>query len=95
MFLETGYIGLILYFGIFVMLFFMARNNYKRGYSYTMWSQLSMTLALLCMMFAIYNTSLRVDSVYMISFVLALAFIPKEKKEDRSLTDSASDTVSQ
>ncbi len=95
MFLETGYTGLILYFGIFVMLFIMARNNYKRGYSYTMWSQLSMTLALLCMMFAIYNTSLRVDSVYMISFVLALAFIPKKEKVDRSLTDSASDPVSQ
>ncbi len=89
MFLETGYIGLIMFFGIFFLFFFMARSNYKKGYSHTLYSQLAMTIALLCMMFAIYNTSLRVDSVYMISFVLALAFIPKKKKDDEefSLTD--------
>lgn len=84
-YLETGYIGLIFFFSIFILLFICARKSLKEGYADANHCQLAMTIALMCILFSIYNTSLRLDSVYMISFVLALPFIKKESSDESPL----------
>ncbi len=78
MYLETGYIGLILFFGLFVLIFLLALRSYKQSYADPNHCQLTMTIAVLCILFSIYNTTLRADSVYMISFIFALPFIKKQ-----------------
>lgn len=85
MYLETGYIGLILFFGLFLVLFLLARKSYKSGYADPNHCQIAMTTAIMCMLICIYNSSLRSDSVYMVSFILALPFIKREEAEKSPL----------
>ena len=85
MYLETGYIGLILFFGLFVLFFICARKSQKEGYADVNHCQLTMTIAIMCILFSIYNTSLRLDSVYMIAFVLSLPFIKKGSGDESTL----------
>ena len=85
MYLETGYIGLILFFGLFLVLFLLARKSNKSGYADPNHCQIAMTTAIMCMLICIYNSSLRSDSVYMVSFILALPFIKREEAEKSPL----------
>ena len=82
-YLETGYIGLIFFFGLFVLLFILARKSYKSGYADPLHCLLAMTMALMCIIISFYNATHRSDAVYMISFILAFPFISK-KTEDVS-----------
>ncbi|MBE6737636.1 MAG: hypothetical protein E7566_03140 [Ruminococcaceae bacterium] len=87
MYLETGYIGLILYLGLFILFFVCARKSLKDGYADVLHCQLAMTVSLLCLLFAVYNASLRTDAAYMIFFILALPFIKKGSSEESPLLD--------
>lgn len=78
LFLETGYIGLTFFFGFFALLYVQAGKIAKTADAYRKsWCQIAMILAACCVVIAVYNNSLRVESGYMVYFVLALPFIAK------------------
>ncbi len=75
LFLETGLVGLILYLSFFVLCFFMAFRKIKQNTGDPFYSQMSMIMAVLCVAFTFYNSSLRTEIGYVAYFVLALPFI--------------------
>ena len=76
MYLECGWIGLIFYFGFFVLVYFKATKIQKRvtgnGVTYC---QLARIVAILCVVISIYNSSLRTEAGYMAYFVLSIPFV--------------------
>lgn len=78
-YLETGYIGLMFYFGFFVMTYFRIRRIEKRsdGAAGT-YCRIGRILAVCCMMIAVYNSSLRTEAGYMAYFALAIPFVFKK-----------------
>ncbi len=75
LFLETGYIGLGIYFAFFVICFVMSFNISKKQTDKKSFCQLAMIMSLLCIVITFYNSSLRTEIAYMVYFVLALPFI--------------------
>jgi len=75
MYLECGWIGLVFYFGFFVLVYFGANRVRKTstGMKNT-YCRIAMIMAVICMAISIYNNSLRTESGYMAYFVLALPF---------------------
>ena len=75
MYLECGWVGLIFYFGFFALVYFEIRKIEKRseGIAKT-YCRVSRIMAVLCMLIAVYNSSLRAESAYMAYFVLAVPF---------------------
>lgn len=75
LFLETGYVGLAIYFLFFVMCFVFAFNHRKKeGYN-TLCCQMTMIMSVICIALTFYNGSLRFEVAYMIYFVLSLPLI--------------------
>lgn len=81
MYLECGWIGLIFYFGFFVLVYFAIRKIERRceGVSKT-YCRISRIVAVLCVIIAIYNSSLRTEAGYMAYFVLAIPFALGKKQ---------------
>ena len=87
MYLETGYIGLVFFFGFFIVAFFSAWRIERRcdaaGKPYC---RMARIMAVLCVMIAVYNSSLRTEAGYMAYFTLAVPFligkrqIPEKKR---------------
>lgn len=82
LFLETGFIGLIIYLSFYVMCFvnsfrFLRRKNVNKLYC-----QMAMIMSVICVILTFYNSSLRVETAYMVFFVLALPLISL-KEESR------------
>lgn len=75
LFLETGLVGLLLYLAFFALCFFMALRKMKQNASEPLYAQMSMIMAVLCVAFTFYNSSLRTEIGYVAYFVLALPFI--------------------
>ena len=73
--LETGLVGLALYVLFFILIFFAVRNLEHSGKGNMEYCQLASVLSVMCLILIIYNVSLRMESGYMIFFVLALPFI--------------------
>lgn len=71
-YLETGYLGLIFYFGFFAASFFAAGKAKRRPGVNILFCQLAQIMAVCCMVIAIYNSSLRGEAAYMAYFILAL-----------------------
>lgn len=75
MYLECGWIGLIFYYGFFVLVFLGAHKIEKRSDdSIKTYCRLSKIMAILCMLIAVYNSSLRNEAGYMAYYVLAIPF---------------------
>lgn len=75
MYLETGYIGLMFYWGFFALVYFVVHRIEKNvdGIGKT-YCRIAKIMAVLCIIISIYNSSLRAEGAYMIYFVLALPF---------------------
>ena len=75
MYLECGWTGLVFYFGFFLLVYFRAgkieRTGGRRIKSHCLIARM---MAVLCMMIAIYNSSMRTEAGYMAYFVLAVPF---------------------
>lgn len=71
-FVQCGLIGLIIYIGSFIYLFFKKKNK-----KYTLLSQTMVLLAFVLMM---YNETLKTDAGYFVYFVIACGFIAIDKK---------------
>lgn len=75
LFLETGYIGILLFLAFFVVCYIMSSRQLKSGKSYPIYCQMAMIMSVICVILTFYNSSLRTESAYMLYFVLALPFI--------------------
>ena len=74
-YLEMGYIGLVLYFGFFVMVYYQIRRIEKRSEGVIgTYCRIARIMALMCMIFSVYNSSMRAESAYMVHFVIAIPF---------------------
>lgn len=85
-FLETGYIGLVVYISFYVVCFIYAYRKYKTRSGDILHNQLAMIMSLLSCILIIYNSALRNEAGYMMYFVLALPFIRQnpEKQTNQS-----------
>lgn len=74
LFLETGYVGLVLYVLFFILVFRHAFQWRKVGGN-AIYCQLAMMMAVMSGILLFYNSSLRIEAAYMLYFVLAVPFI--------------------
>lgn len=84
-FLETGFIGLTLFFGFFVLIFILTLKKKCDTVEDDMYRQISMIVSVACIFFAIYGSSLRMESGYMVYFFLALPFIQENNFSRKKL----------
>ena len=85
MYLECGWIGMVFYFGFFVMVYLRAvkTGKYSEGAAKT-YCCLTRIVSLCWMLMALYNASLRTEAGYMAYLVLAIPFVfEKEKNANR------------
>lgn len=78
LFLEVGYIGLLLYIAFFVLCFILIRKRIKNGLCNKLHGNVALIMATLSVVLVVYNASLRAEAGYMVFFVLALPFINKQ-----------------
>ena len=79
MFLECGYIGLAFYIGFFILTFFMIKRIEKTlDQEDKTYCHFSSIMCICCLMFILYNSSMRMDCGYMAYFTLAFPFIIKK-----------------
>lgn len=83
LFLETGYIGLLLYLIFFVIIFMIAYRKSKQENSNKLFCQMGMIMSIICFILTFYNSSLRMETGYMAYFVLALPFIANTPKTEQ------------
>lgn len=85
LYLENGYLGLVLYFGFFVLVYQRTRRIEIRGEGLMKtYCRLARIMAVCCMIISVYNSSLRSEAAYMAYFVLAIPFAcERERKTKR------------
>ncbi len=84
MYLECGWIGLVFYWGFFVLLFFRLRKMKKTaGTERLTYCQMAEIMAVLCVVISVYNSSLRTEAGYMAYFVMAVPFVMNRTRKNR------------
>lgn len=74
-YLETGWIGLIFYFGFFILVFLEVMKIEKRSTgTIKFYCRMSRILAVCCAALSIYNVALRTEGAYIMYFALAVPF---------------------
>lgn len=82
-YLETGWIGLIFYFGFFVLVYHRVGKIQKTVHGEAAcYCLLARIMAILCMIISIYNSSLRTEAGYMAYFVLAIPFVIDKRRRN-------------
>lgn len=79
LFLEVGYMGIIMYVAFIVMCFIFALKRLKSNEGNKLFCQMAMVMSVLCVILVFYNSSLRAEAGYIAYFILALPFINKKK----------------
>ncbi len=75
LFLETGFVGLVLYLLFFIAIFILAYKKSKQENSNLLFCQMAMIVSVICFILTFYNSSLRTETGYMAYFILALPFV--------------------
>ena len=85
MFIETGFVGLLLFLSFFVIClgYFISWLKKNRGNRF--FNQMGVIISALCFILVFYNSSLRTEAGYMVYFVLALPFIGVVNEEKQLL----------
>lgn len=74
-YLETGYVGLIFYFGFFVLVYLGIEKIERRSEGVVKSNcRTAKIVAILCIIISVYNSSMRHEAAYMAYFVLAIPF---------------------
>lgn len=84
-FLEMGIIGLCLYLSFFIGCFVFSVSQKKKGEGDLLFNQLAAVVSIVCILLTFYNSSLRVESAYIVFFILSLPFITKSDSEKSPL----------
>lgn len=79
-FIETGYVGLLFAIMFFIVVCICAILLKRRKNSNVLYSDISITMCIMCVALFFYNSSLRTDIAYIVYFVLALPFIGIKEK---------------
>lgn len=79
LFLELGFIGLIIFFAFFAVCFYMSLKAQMQGTAKTEYCQIAIIVSILAVLLAVYNSSLRMECAYFVYFFLALPHISKRK----------------
>ena len=80
LFLETGYWGLVLYASFLITCMISAAVQIRRKSGNILNCQLTIIMAVVCLILFVYNSSLRMDIGYIAYFVLAAPFVRKGQK---------------
>ncbi len=90
-YLETGWIGLILYFGFFLAVYFsILQIEHRSDGMLKSYCRLGRIITICCIIFSIYNSSLRSEAGYMAFFVLAVPFaLDREKRAEERRVQNA------
>ena len=70
MFIETGWIGLILYFSFFIICFVYSLIGFKKKRGNLLFNQIGIIMSILCLILLFYNSSLRTEAGYLLYFGL-------------------------
>lgn len=81
-FVELGIVGLVFFFGFFVLVFFEARKASRKPGANLLACQLAQVLAVLCWGIGIYNSSLRTEAGYMMYLMLAIPFLVRSNSSN-------------
>lgn len=81
LYLETGYVGLILNLLFFALCFILAFRQRRSHDTNRFFCNMAMIFAIVCIILTFYNSSLRKEIGYIAYFVLALPFIPKKTSD--------------
>lgn len=82
LFLELGFIGLLIYIGFFGFVALVAFQNTKKyvlSEEERFWNQVAAVISICCIFLVMYNNCLRTEAAYMIYFVLAVPFVIARK----------------
>lgn len=88
LFLEMGYLGLVFFFGFFVVVYFEARKQAKASTNTdsVLYCQMAMIVAVCAAMIGVYNSSLRTEAGYMAYFVLSFPYIVGNRRHQDRIT---------
>lgn len=87
MYLETGWIGLIFYWGFFVLAYFRIQKIERKSDAVARpYCRIARIMAVLCVGVSIYNSSLRTEAGYMAYFVLAVPFAMNNQRMRLTMT---------
>ena len=78
LFLETGFLGLAMYYGFFVLVIQQCVKGKKHTGKGRCYNHIAILVAVCCMLITVYNSTLRMDAGYMAYFILALPFVKTE-----------------
>lgn len=82
-FLENGFVGIAVYLSFFIICLKRAVSQLKKGQGNKLFNQLAIIMAIMCFVLFFYNSSLRIESGYMIYFVLALPFLATNELQNQ------------
>lgn len=83
LYLETGWVGLVFFFGFFILVFCKIMQIEKNGEARIKpYCRIARITAIMCISIAIYNASLRTEAGYMAYFVLAIPFVVSKGQKD-------------
>ena len=80
LFLEVGYVGLILFLLFFVLCLIYAVRSLKAGTGNRLYHQLAIVMVPVCLILTFYNSSFYMDCAFLAYFVLALPFISNRER---------------
>ena len=84
MYLECGWVGLMFYFGFFVLVWLRIHKIEKQmSGTAKSYCRIARIMAVLCCVIAIYNSSLRTEAGYMAYFVLAVPFALENQRRKK------------
>ena len=83
-FLETGYLGMILFFGFFILVILCAAKLQKTAKANRTYCQIAIIMAVCCVAIAFYNVSLHTEAGYMAYFILSLPFLKRQAEQSIS-----------
>ena len=75
MYLETGYVGLIMYIMFFVLCLWKTYIAFYSKKGKRIYCQMAIIMALICCVLSFYNASLSYEAAYMLYYILALPFM--------------------
>lgn len=89
--LETGFVGLVMFFAIFISIIFIG-NKFKKNKDYNSYSvSFGQILSLLVIINCAYNAGIRIEIAYLTFFALSIMFVYKKDfdfEQNKKLTDN-------
>ncbi len=80
LFLETGFVGLILYALFFVVCVVYCFQKLKRNTGNRLFCQMGIIISIFSLVLMFYNSTLRIEAAYVIYFVLSLPFLSSKQE---------------